>query len=589
MRLSSLFGTTLREAPAGAESASHRLLLRAGFIRPLGVGLFAYLPLARRALAEIERLLRDELAAIGGQEVQLPVVLPAELVGAGGAEMAHFTDRKARDLVLAASWEAAIAEVVRSEVRSHRQLPQLVFHVQSQFRDELRPRAGLLYAREFTVLQAFALAADDAGIQAQYGVLREAWLHAFRRCALPVAVVEAGIGSEVAHRFVYLTPEGEDEIVSCDACGYAADRRVATFRKPAGDAEPLQPIEKVATPDAKTIEALARFLDISRRKTAKAVFLVATGDAAGDQQARFVFVVIRGDMEVSMTKLAAALGATDLRPATDDEIRAAGAEPGYASPVGLAEGINRSPSPVVVVADDAVPASPNLVAGANEPGYHLLNTNYGRDYTAHIVADIAAPGAGDACPRCGAPLHLTHGVTIGRMRQLSAPHAEVLRMTYLTTDGASRPVMMVSAGIGISRLLACIAEAHHDDNGLIWPPSVAPYPVHLVALSGRDGDALAKAEVLYHELQRAGIEALFDDRAESPGVKFADADLIGLPLRITIAPKSLAAGGAEFKRRDVDAREIVPLGDVVQRAQDVLGHMAAEVRAGAWRAQTNAE
>lgn len=584
MRLSSLFGVTLREAPAGVESASHQLLLRAGFVRPIGTGLFAYLPLARRALVKIEHVLREELSAIGGQEMQLPVVLPAELAGAAGAEAARFTDRKARDLALAASWEAAIAEVVRSEIRSHRQLPQLVFHVQSQFRDELRPRAGLLNAREFTALQAFALAADDAGMQAQYGALREAWLRAFRRCALPVIMVEAGMGDAVAHRFVYLTPEGEDEIVACDACGYAADRRAATFRKPLGNAEPLRPIEKVATPDAKTIEALARFLAIPRRKTAKAVFLVATDDAAEGRQARFVFVVIRGDMEVNTAKLAAALGTTDLRPATDDEIRAAGAEPGYASPVGLAEQIHRSPLPVVVVVDDAVPASPNLVAGANVPGYHLLNTNYGRDYTAHIVADIAAAGEGDACPRCGAPLRLTQGVAVGRMRWLSASYAEAMRLAYRTADGASRPVMMASAGVGVSRLLACIAEAHHDDNGLIWPPSVAPYGVHLVALAGRDGDALAKAEALYRDLQRAGIEVLFDDRAESPGVKFADADLIGLPLRITVAPKSLAAGGVEFKRRDAEAREIVPLGDAVEHARRMLDQMAAEVEAGAWHA-----
>lgn len=589
MRLSSLFGVTLREAPAGAESASQRLLLRAGFIRPLNAGLFAYLPLARRALAEIERMLRDELAAIGGQEMRLPIVLPAELAGATGAETTRFTDRKARGLALGASWEAAIAELIRSEVRSHRQLPQLVFHIQPQFRDTLRSRAGLLDARECVAMETFGLAADDDGAQAQYVALREAWQRTFSRCALPVIVVEAGVSGEVAHGFVYLTPEGEEELALCDACGYAADRRTATFRKPPGNAEPLRPIEKVATPDAKTIEALARFLGIAPSKTAKAVFLVATDGAADDRQARFVFAVIRGDMEVSMAKLATALGATELRPATDEEIRAIGAAPGYASPVGLAEKLNHSPLPVVVVADDAVPASPNLVAGANEPGYHLLNTNYGRDYTAHIVADIAAAGAGDACPRCGAPLRLVSGVEVGHLRRLNAPHVEALRTTYLTTDGASRPVMMISASLGISRLLACIVEAHHDANGIIWPPSVTPYPVHLVALAGRDGDALAKAEALYHELQRAGIEALFDDRPESPGVKFADADLIGLPLRITVAPKSLAAGGAEFKRRDAETREIVPLGDVVQRAQEALSRMAAEVQAGVWRAQTKAE
>ncbi|MFN4294202.1 MAG: proline--tRNA ligase [Thermoflexales bacterium] len=588
MRLSSLFGATLREAPAGAEPAAQRLLLRAGFIRPLGAGLFAYLPLAHRTLTRVEGVLREELTAIGGQEMRLSAALPAEMIKTTDGEAARFTDRKARDLALGASWEAAIAEMVRKEIRSHRQLPQLLFHIQPQFRDELRPRAGLLDAREFTALEAFGVCADEAGAQAQEAALREAWQRAFRRCALPVSIVEAGLGSAIAHRFVYLTSEGEDEIVMCDGCGYAADRRMATFRKPPGEAEPLRPMEKVATPDARTIEALARFLDIPKRRTAKAVFLVATRPAAEGRQARFVFVVIRGDLEVSAAKLAAALGAAELRPATDDEIRAIGAAPGYASPIGLAERIKRAPWPAVVVVDDSVPASPNLVAGANEVGYHLLNTNYGRDYVADIVADIAAPNAGDACPRCGAPLQLARGVSIGHLRRLGAQGAEA-SSTYLASDGASRPAMMLSAGVSISRLMACIAEQHHDDGGLLWPPSVAPYAVHLVALAGRDGDALAQAEALYQALQRAGVETLFDDRAESPGVKFADADLIGLPLRITVAPKSLAAGGAEFKRRDADAREIVPLGEAVRRAQDMLNRMAAEVQAGAWRAQTNAE
>ncbi|PJF47216.1 MAG: proline--tRNA ligase [Chloroflexi bacterium] len=588
MRLSSLLGATLREAPAGAEPAGQRLLLRAGFIRPLGAGLFAYLPLAHRTLTRIEGVLREELAAIGGQEMRLSAVLPAEMINTTDGEAARFSDRKARDLALGTSWEAAIAEIVRKEIRAHRQLPQLLFHIQPQFRDAPRPRAGLLDAREFTALEALGVCADAASAQAQAEALREAWQRAFRRCALPVRLVEAGADGAIAHRFVYLTPEGEDEIVVCDGCGYAADRRTATFRKPPAEAEPLRPMEKVATPDAKTIEALARCLNIPKRRTAKAVFLVAAHRAAEGRQARFVFVVIRGDLEVSAAKLAAALGASELRPATEDEIRAIGAAPGYASPIGLAERIRRAPWPAVVVVDDSVPASPNLVAGANEVGYHLLNTNYGRDYVADIVADIAAPGAGDACPRCSAPLHLTHGVAVGHMRRLGAQRAET-HPTYLAGDGRSRPILMLSAGVNISRWMACIAEQHHDDRGLIWPPSVAPYSVHLVALAGRDGDALAQAEALYQALQRAGVETLFDDRAESPGVKFADADLIGLPLRVTVAPKSLAAGGAELKRRDADVREIAPLGEVVQRAQAMLNRMAAEVQAGAWRAQTNAE
>ncbi len=581
MHLSSLFAVTLREAPAGTETISHQLLLRAGFIRPLGPGLFAYLPLARRTMTKIERVLREELDGIGGQEMQLPVVQPAEIRKTTDPELVRFKDRRERDLTLAATCEAAMAEVARTEIRSHRQLPQLVYHIQTRFRDDPRPRGGLIRAREFTALDAFSLHADAASADAQYRAQYDALLRVFRRCGLPVVAVAAGTDDAIAHRFIYATSEGEDEAVSCDACGYIADRRTATFRKPPGDAEPPMPIEKVATPDAKTIEALARFLNVPRRKTAKAVFLVAAHDEAEGRRERFVFVVIRGDMEVSTAKLATAIGACELRPATDDEIRAVGAEPGYASPIGLANRVGHPSRPLFVIVDDAVPHSPNLVAGANEHGYHLLNTNYGRDYTAHLVADVAAAGEGDACPQCGAPLRLTNGIAIGHVRRLGAHNAEAVGATYLAADGTTRPVMMTGASIGISRLLACIAEAHHDDKGLIWPMSVAPYHVHLVALAGRDGDALTKAEALYRDLQRAGIEVLFDDRAESPGVKFADADLIGLPLRITVAPKSLAAGGVEFKRRDEDIREVVPLDAAVGHARDTLARMAADSAAGA--------
>jgi prolyl-tRNA synthetase len=589
MRLSSLFSTTLRDAPAGIEAVSHQLLLRAGFIRQLGQGLFSYLPLARRSMTKIENIIREEINAIGGQEITMPVVHPADAWKATGRwhsvgpEMARFKDRKDRDMVLAMTHEEVVADLVKSEIKSYRQLPQLVYHIQTKFRDDPRPRAGLIRVREFTMKDSYSLDADEAGLDKQYRAHYDAYFKIYQRCGLPVIAVGADVGmmgGSGAHEYMYLTPVGEDTLVLCDACGYSANRQVATFRKPAAAPEEAKPMERVATPGTKTIEALAQLLGLPKAKTAKAVFLVATHEDAEGQHERFVFAVIRGDMEVNETKLANALGASELRPATDDEIRATGAVPGYASPIGLSTGqhLKRSTGraatgaqsrdaamPIVIIVDDAIPASLNLVAGANEAGFHLLNTNYGRDYTAHIAADIAAAGDGDACPECGALLRTSRGVEVGNIFKLGTRYTAAIGATYLAADGVPKPVVMGSYGIGVGRLLACVAEEHHDDKGLIWPVSIAPYHVHLVALAGKDAAVAAQADALYDQLTQAGVEVLYDDRAESPGVKFADADLIGLPLRITVASKALAAGGVELKRRDAEAKEIVPLAEVVER------------------------
>jgi prolyl-tRNA synthetase len=569
MKMTTMFGTTLRDVPASVEATSHQLLLRAGFIRQLGQGLFSYLPLARRAMTKIENILRDEMNAIGGQEMTMPVVQPADVWKATGRwqtvgpEMARFTDRKARDMVLAMTHEEVVADLVKSEIRSQRQLPQLVYHIQTKFRDDPRPRAGLIRVREFTMKDSYSLDADDAGLERQYQAHYDAYHRIFKRAGLPVIAVgaDAGMmGGSGSHEFMFLTPIGEDTLVLCAQCDYAANQQTARFSKPIAPPEEQHPIEKVATPDTKTIESLANLLNVPKSKTAKAVFLIATSEDAEGAHERFVFAVIRGDMDVNETKLANALGATDLRPATEDEIRSIGAVPGYASPIG----IQRSAKGVVVV-DDAVVSSPNLVAGANDAGFHLLNTNCPRDYTPDVVADIAAAREGDACANCGHPLHTQRGVEVGHIFKLGTRYTAALDATYLAADGAKKPVVMGSYGIGVGRLLACIVEAHHDDKGLVWPASVAPFLVHLVALGGKDANVQAQADALYDALVRAGVEVLYDDRAESPGVKFADADLIGLPVRITVATKALAAGGVEWKRRDSDAKEIVPLEDVIER------------------------
>ncbi len=579
MRMSHLFSQTLRQAPSEAEAASHQLLLRAGFIRQLAAGIFSYLPLARRALNKIEAIIRQEMNAIGGQEITMPVIHPAEIWKETrrwyeiDAEMGRFTDRSGRDMVLAMTHEEVVADLVRDEIHSYRQLPQLIYHLQTKFRDDPRPRAGLVRVREFTMKDSYSLDADWEGLDRQYRAHYQAYFNIFRRCGLPVIAVKSDtgmMGGKLAHEFMYLTGIGEDTLLLCAACGFSANRQVAAFRKALPEADAALPIEKVATPGCKSIEDLANFLGVSRQRTAKAVFMVGTIPEGEGKVERFLFVIVRGDMEVNETKLSNAVRAQALRPATEDEIRAVGAVPGYASPVGLKD--------VLVIVDDAIPACANLVAGANEEGYHLRNVNYGRDYQADIVTDIVAAQEGDACPQCGEALRAVRGVEVGNIFKLGTRYSAIMGCTYLDAEGQSRPVIMGSYGIGTGRLLACVAEEYHDEHGLMWPVSVAPYPVHLVALAGRGSpETVETAENLYRELQAAGIEALYDDRLESPGVKFNDADLIGLPIRLTVSERATKAGGVEFKRRDSTGREVVPLEEVVSRVKAEIEALQAAI------------
>ena len=570
MRMSRLFGRTLREAPADAEVISHQLLLRAGFIRQLGTGIFSYLPLARRSLSKIEAIMRQEINAIGGQEMTMPVVHPADLWQETGrwyqigSEMGRFKDKNDRDMVLAMTHEEVVANLARSEIRSYRQLPALVYHIQTKWRDDPRPRAGLIRVREFTMLDSYSLDLDFDGLAEQYRSHYTAYFRIFGRCGVPALAVQSDVGmmgGKLAHEFMYITPIGEDTLTLCDACGYTANRQVAAFRKPQPEPEEPLPLARVATPHTSTISDLAVFLGVPESRTAKAVFMMAT---VGDTE-RFVFAVIRGDMEVNETKLANAVQARDLRPATEAEIRNVGATPGYASPLGLRD--------VLIVVDDLIPHSANLVAGANEEGYHLRNTNYGRDYTAAVVADIAVARDGDPCPHCSAPLRTVRGVEIGNIFQLGTRYTDALGANYLDAQGRAQPVVMGSYGIGVGRLLACIAEEHHDDQGLIWPVTVAPFHVHLVLLQGAE----AEAEAVYRELTAAGVEVLYDDRGESAGVKFADADLLGMPLRITMGKRSLKEGGAELKRRDRPDKVIVPLAELTARVKGEIAALEAKI------------
>ena len=579
MRMSRLFSQTLREAPADAEVASHQLLLKAGFIRQLVAGVFTYLPLAKRSLTKIENIIRQEINAIGGQEISMPVVHPAEIWKETkrwyqiDAEMGRFKDRSGRDMVLAMTHEEVIADLVRREVRSYRQLPQLLYHIQTKWRDDPRPRAGLIRVREFTMKDSYSLDANWEGLDQQYRAHYQAYHKIFHRCALPVIAVSSDVGmmgGQMAHEFMYLTPVGEDTLLTCPACGFSANRQVASFKKSFPVKEESLPVEKIATPECKTIDVLAIFLDVPTSKTAKAVFRMATIPEGENAIERFVFAVVRGDMEVNETKLVNAIKAKTLRPATEEEIRAVGAVPGYASPVGLKN--------TMVIVDDAIPVSPNLVSGANEEGYHLRNVNYGRDYQADIVTDIAAAQEGDACPQCASSMQAVRGVEVGNLFKLGTRYSEAMGCHYLDAQGESHPVIMGSYGIGSGRLLACIAEEHHDEFGLKWPISVAPYQVHLVVLAGKGStEVLATAESLYSELVNENIEVLYDDRPESPGVKFNDADLIGLPIRLTVSDRALKAGGVEFKRRDLIERENIPLQQVSAQIKNEISGLQVEM------------
>ncbi len=590
MRMTHLFSQTLREAPADAEMPSHKLLVRAGFIRQLAAGIYTLMPLGKRAITKIENIMRDEMNAIGGQEMSMPVVHPAEIWQETGrwyqigSEMGRFKDKNGRDMVLAMTHEEVVTDLVRREIHSYRQLPALIYHIQTKWRDDPRPRAGLIRVREFTMKDSYSLDADWEGLDRQYRNHYQAYFNIFHRCGVPVIAVKSDtgmMGGKLAHEYMYLTPYGEDTLLLCDECGYSANRQIALFRKEARPKEAPRPLERVATPETKTIADLAVFLGLEESQTAKAVFMVATVTEGEESVDKFVFAVVRGDMELNETKLANALKASELRPATEEEIEAIGAVPGYASPIGLPE--KNDYLPVVIVVDDLIPESSNLVAGANEAGYHLLNTNYGRDYQADIIADITAAGDGDGCPRCGAPMRTARGVEVGNIFKLGTRYSAAMNATYQDKDGKEKPVIMGSYGIGSGRLLASVAEEHNDEYGLIWPITVAPYQVHLVVLAPRKGggETIEAAEKLYQDLQAAGVEVLYDDRDESPGVKFNDADLIGLPIRLTVGQRGLREGAMELKRRDQDKsqKRMVPLEAVVATVQDEIAALEAEIMA----------
>ena len=560
MRLSHLFFATLRDDPADAEMASHRLLLRGGYVRQLGSGIYSLLPLGKRVNDRVEQIIREEQDRIGAQEMEMPVVHPADIWKASGRfqaigpELTRFKDRNGREMVLAMTHEEVVGILLADIVRSYRQLPMQVYHFQTKWRDEPRARGGLIRVREFVMKDAYSCDRDQAGLDVSYEAQHGAYVRTFERLGIKTIAVASDVGimgGSQAHEFMVLNPAGEDVLVLCEQCGYAANRQVAVVPKPEPAAEEPLPLEEVATPGTTTIATLAAFLGVGPERTAKAAFFV-TGDG------RLVTAIVRGDYEVNETKLAnAAKAVGGIRAAQVEEIKAAGMEPGYGSPIGARN--------TFVVVDDLVARAPNLVAGANREGSHYRNVNVGRDYSADVTADITNAQEGEACPNCGHPVILRNGIEVGNIFKLGTKFTDAAGATYLGEDGKEHPIVMGSYGIGVGRNVACVVEEHHDDKGIVWPVEVAPYAAHLVSIGGaKEPRVMEVAERLHSLAAEAGDrhEILWDDRNESPGVKFTDAELLGMPWIMTVSPRSLAAGGIEVTERATGERSTRPIDEV---------------------------
>jgi prolyl-tRNA synthetase len=562
VRISRLLTKTTREAPADADTISHRLLVRAGMINQLAAGVYTYLPLAWRALRKIENIVREEMDKAGGQEVVMPVLQPLEIWQQSGRDQTvdvlfTLNDRRKRPLVLGPTHEEVITQLAARYIQSYRDLPQLAYQIQVKFRDEPRPRAGLMRGREFIMKDAYSFHVDEADLDICYQRMVEAYQNVFRRCAVSAMLVEAdsgAIGGKDSREFMVIAESGEDEVIRCPGCNYAANTEKAVRVKERFDNGRPLPIEPVYTPGIKSIEEVAGFLKVSPARTLKAVFYVADG--------RFIFVVIRGDLAVNEVKLKNQLHCADLHLATDAEVREAGVVAGAASPVDL-KGFK-------IIADDSVTMASNLVAGGNKPDTHIKNVNYPRDFQADIVEDIAAARAGDKCANCGGTLASVRGIEVGHIFKLLTRYSEKFNAVFTDEKGVSHAMIMGCYGMGVSRLLAAAIEQNHDDKGIIWPVPVAPYHVYLCPLYRAGSKVAEETEKLYQDLQAAGLEVLFDDREESPGVKFNDADLIGIPFRVTVSARTLEKNSVEFKKRSEKQAEIVPLGEIVRKIKDLV-------------------
>ena len=558
-----MFGATLRDDPAEAELASHRLMLKAGLIHQVSSGIYSYMPLALRSLRKIEGIIREEMDGAGGQELRMSVLQPRELwQQAGrdeeyGPDMFRLEDRRERPLVLAPTHEELLTTMVKANVNSYRDLPVTLYQIQTKFRDEPRPRGGLIRVREFDMKDAYSFDRDEEGLDLSYQAMARAYRNIYRRCGLPAIVADAdsgAIGGKDSQEFIVLAEAGEDTIALCESCGYAANTEKAEFARPPRESESERPVEEVHTPGIATIAKLAEFLDVPADETLKAVFYVADGEV--------VFVTIRGDLDVNEIKLRNALGATDLHVATPAEVAEAGLVAGSASPVGL--------SGVRIVADVSIDAGSNFVAGANREDYHLRNVNHPRDFQVDLLTDVGLAREGHGCAGCGTALVAKRGIEVGHIFKLGTRYSDALGASFPDEDGAQKPIIMGCYGIGVGRLLAAAVENSHDERGMVLDPAIAPYDLQLVALNIRNEEVAQAAEAMYRDLRAAGFEVLYDDREDSAGVKLNDADLLGLPVRVVVSPRNLKRGEVEVKGRSASEAEMVPGDQVIGAVRELL-------------------
>ena len=564
MRSSQLFGKTLRQAPGDAENISHKLLTRAGFIQQIAAGIFSLQPLGNRSITKIRNIIREEMDRAGGQEINMPVIQPRDLwEESGRAEtfvppLATFEDRRERQMIIAPTHEETATAMARASVTSYRDLPFTIYQIQTKFRDEIRPRGGLLRVREFEMKDAYSFDADEEGLERSFQAMVAAYKRIFKRCGLDVVMVDAdsgGIGGKDSNEFVLLAESGDDTILMSDESDYAANVEKAEFIKKEFPIGNLCEVEEFATPDIKTIEALAKLEGVSRSKTAKAVFYSVDGEVA--------IVTIRGDYDVNETKLRNLLGGSVPRLATPEEVKAAGLVAGSASAVGL-EGVKS-------IVDDSITMGSNYLAGANKEGFHLRNVNFPRDFKADILGDIAEAKKGYPSPDGKGKLIAKRGIELGHVFKLGNVYSSKMGARYTDEDGQQNDVLMGCYGIGIGRMLAAAVEAYHDDFGMVLPSAIAPYDIYLAGLNLEDADISGKAEMLYESLQDAGFDVLFDDRDAPPGVKFKDADLMGIPVRVVISSRSMGNGGVEVKARAEKESEIVSEPDVIEAVRKLLG------------------
>lgn len=570
MRVSKLYAPTLREVPAEAEVVSHQLMLRAGFMRKAAGGIYTYLPLAWRVLKKIERIVREEMDAKGSQELLMPIVQPAEIWQESGrwdvygAEMFRLQDRHNRCFCLGPTHEEMVTTLIRGDVRSYRQLPLSVYQIQNKYRDERRPRFGLMRGREFIMKDAYSFDRDEAGLDKSYQDMYDAYTNIFTRCGLNFRPVEAdsgAIGGSGSHEFMVIADSGEAEIVFCTSCDYAANVEKAELFPLEAQEEAMLTKEEVVTPDCKTIADVCAYLKLPVDHSVKAV--------AYNSEKGLILCFVRGDHEVNEIKVINTCGVIDLEMATEEQLAAAGTVGGYMGPVGIDN------KKVIVVVDATVMKMHNVCCGANKEGYHFINVNPGRDFTPTYVADIRLIQEGDPCPHCGGEVSKARGIEVGQVFKLFTKYSSALKAIYLDENGKEQPMVMGCYGVGVSRTMAAAIEQNYDDNGIIWPIEIAPYHVLVVPVNTKDEASAAKAEEIYMQLKKVGLETVIDDRNERPGVKFKDADLIGYPLRVVVGPKTLTEGKLEVKIRKTGEIRYLPLdGDYVQDIKNIIAELA---------------